>query len=283
MANSHQFRNLVFLCTLLALLPPYQAVAQPAPGAEFKIGGSLLHFDYREINDNDKELDREEGFIPGVALGMSKAVKQWVFAGDFAYHGGDVAYTGNTNTGIPITTTTRQNIANITLRAEYWFAFDNIPDFAAYVGAGQHQWQRDIRSTTTASGAPVSGLFETYSWRTIFLGVKTELYHSNSDNLFVDIRLVQTRSPRINVQFNNTYDNAILDLGERRGYKVALPWHHAVDVSTRLVVEPYFESYEFGRSESAPLTSNGSVVGSVFEPYSQTSNYGLTVGISQAF
>ena len=95
--------------------------------------------------------------------------------------------------------------------------------------------------------------------------------------------MIQTISPRIEVHFNNANDNAKLDLGERVGYRIGLPWNFAKDKDFNLILEPYFERYEFGRSATSTLTSNGAPVGTVFEPRSETVNYGLTVGISTFF
>lgn len=267
-------------CTLLII---QEVEAQPQNGIEYSIGGSILHFDYQEFNDSGKLLDREQGFIPGLALGLSNKADQWVFAGDFSYHAGDVPYVGNTNNGIPITTTTRQNIVALGLRAEYSLQSDKGSEYAIYFGTSYHQWERDIRSTTTASGAPVSGLFEIYTWWTGFVGIKSEIYRSGSDSLLFDIRLLQTFNPEIKVFFGNAYDNVKLPLGERWGGRLALPWRYLLDQESSLLIEPYAEYFEFGRSNSAPLTSSGSVVGSVLEPFSQTLNYGLTLGVTRKF
>lgn len=269
------YRHFIFLSTLLyGLLTAPIVIAQPGSGAEFRISGSLLHFDYQEFNDSGKLLDHEEGFIPGLALNLSNTFDQWTLAGDLSYHAGDVPYVGYTNTGLPITTTTRQNIADLALRAEYWRQSDNEQDYAVYFGTGYHLWGRDILSTTTTSGAPVSGLYEIYTWWTGFLGIKAGLYHAASNSLIVDIRLLKTIMPDITVYFANSSNNVKLPLGERWGAKLALPWRSALGSSSSLLIEPYTEFFELGRSPT---------VGGIYEPNSQTFNYGLTVGIAQKF
>lgn len=276
-------RPLVILCSLLLLLAASCTTAHASNDTGYTISGSLLHFDYQEFSDTGKLLDRETGYIPGLVLGLNKAAGQWLFAGDFSYHRGDTPYTGYTNSGIPITTTTRQNIADIALRAEYWPQTGSEPPYAIYLGAAWRQWQRDILSTTTASGAPVGGLYEIYKWWTGFMGIKGEVFSSADNRLILDIRLQQTFKPTIHVDFHGTYDSANLPLGERLGARLALPWQHKLSGMTTLAIEPYAEYYEFGRSATAPLSKNGSVVGNVYEPLSQTLNYGLTVGVNQRF
>lgn len=276
-------RLTAILIMLVALLLPFAVMAQPEQGNELTVAGTALHFDYQEFNDTGKLLDREEGYIPGVILGLSHTMDRWQFAGDFAFYTGDVAYTGLTNTGIPISTRTRQQIADVALRTEYWLQSKYGPDYAVYLGAGYHFWNRDIQATTTASGVPVSGLFETYEWWSGFIGLKSELYTVEPIRWLLDVRLFQTINPSIKVYFNGQNDNATLALGERWGARVAFPLRYSIKPGTGLIVEPYVERFELGRSSTMPLTSNGAVVGSVFEPFSQTFNYGLSVGISQNF
>lgn len=283
MLKTHRSDFVPILYALLALLAPPGVMAQPENGRELTISGSVLHSGYQEFDEAGSLLDREDGYIPGLVLGLSQTADHWVFAGDFAFHEGDVIYTGQTNTGIPISTRTRQNIADIAVRTEYWLQSSKGFSYAPYLGAGYHRWDRNIQSTTTSSGTSVSGLFETYTWWSGFLGTKATLYESESARWLLDARLMQIINPSVNIHFDGQYDNLKLLLGERWGVRVSLPWRYMMNQSSGLNVEPFAESYELGRSVTTPLTRNGTAVGSVFEPRSQTINYGLVVGISQHF
>ncbi len=255
----------------------------PVSGKEFKIEGSVLHFDYQELDDSGKLLDREKGFIPGFKLGLSQTSEQWVLAGDFALHAGDVAYTGQTQTGIPISSYTTQNIADLALRSEYWIGDNQSTSFALYLGAGYHYWMRNILSTSTSSGTPVNGLLEIYTWWSGFLGMKAEIYQSDFSLWLLDARLTHTINPQITIDFNGMYDKTTLDLGERTGFRLSLPSKYTINKSASLLIEPYAESFELGRSKTSTLDKNGVPGGTVFEPYSRTIIYGLSVGISQFF
>lgn len=268
---------------LLGLTLTYIQFSFASDQAEWQISGSILNFGYKELDLNKKLLDREDGFIPGIKLGVRYPIKQWVLAGDLAYHTGDAAYTGQTQTGIPITTTTNQRIADTTLQAEYWTQTEEGTAYAPYLGGGFHYWRRDIKPTTISSGAPVRGLLEIYTWWQIFLGVKSEIYQSETISWQLDTHLSYLIQPSIYVDFNGLYDNATLPLGERWGLKVALPGHYKLNPTADLLIEPFAETYELGRSSTATLTSNGTPVGSVNEPYSQTINYGVSLGVSQKF
>lgn len=279
----YTFRLLPILFTLFVPLYTLEAMAQAQKGNEVSISGSVMHFNYKEWDDSGKLLDQEDGFLPGFLLGLNQKTDSWLIAENFTYHGAEVNYTGQTQTGIPITTHTKQQIADIAMHAEYWIVNKQSLNYALYFGAGYHFWDRNIHPTTTAGGAPVSGLHEIYSWWSGFLGMKAEIYQSDTSIWQLDARLTHTINPQISIDFNGQYDNATLGLGERTGFRLSIPSKYSLNSTTSLNIEPYVESFEFGRSSTSPLTSNGTTIGTVFEPYSQTINYGLTVGISQHF
>ena len=287
MQLSKIFNFWYYLCALIALLPANEVMAQPKIGPEVTIAVSVLNFGYKEFDDNGTLLDREDGLIPGAVLSLSHTSNRWVFAGDISYHGGEVVYDGQTNTPtpVPIKTRTAQNIADLALRSEYWL----YPRYAHYLGAGYHHWDRDILPGTDANGGAVGGLFESYAWGTFFIGAKAVVYESRSANWLLDARLLKIIKPTMTVRLNS-YDSATLSLGERPGFRVALPWRYTVKKSTSLNVEPYAETFELGRSATTRLTANGAPAFDqfgnpvyIYEPLSQTVNYGLTLGISQHF
>jgi hypothetical protein len=263
------------LCAAIALLGPLASNAQPEEGSEIEIGAAVLNFGYKEFDYSDKLLNREDGNLPGATLRLSHSRKPLLFAGDVYYYGGDVAYDGQTDTGIPVTTRTGEKILDTAVRAEYWLARPGELNHALYAGAGYHRWQRDIRPTYTATGQPVSGLFETYQWWFAFVGAKLTLSESPKVRWLLDTRVVRLIHPSITVESNGLYDNARLDLGERWGGRLALPWRYTMSRTAGLTVEPFVESFGLGRSTTA--------VGTVSEPRSETRNYGLVISVSQHF
>jgi len=285
MHSSKRTRLGFILCTLLALLAPSAAIAQPDKGSVLSIAASTLRFGYQEFNDAGQMLDREDGNIPGVVVGMSSNSGSWLFAGDASYYGGNVDYDGQTNTAppVPVRTRTTQNIADVALRTEYWLQNGKASRYALYLGGGYHYWGRDIQPASDANGNPVGGLFEAYTWWSGFLGAKAALYDSGTSRWLLDARLMQIINPTMDVRFSG-YDSSRLALGERPGIRISLPWRYTMNRSSSFGIEPYAESYELGRSANTPLTINGSATGQqIYEPQSKTRNYGLSVGINQHF
>ena len=284
------FISSVSVSVFLMFLAPARVMAQPEEGQALTIGAAVLDFGYQEFSDSGKRLNREDGAIPGLGIGISHSFARWLLSGDFSYHAGDVTYRGQTNTGIPITSHTDQEIVAMTLRIEYWQATTMLIqggglgyNAALYLGVGYHDWVRDIQPTRTAGGAPVSGLFEVYQWWLGFMGAKAVLYESRHADWLLDARLIRPVNPSIKVDFKGRYDNIQLNLGERWGVRLALPWRYAISPSTGLMVEPFMESHALGRGATASLTRNGVPVGTVNEPRSESRNYGLVIGINQRF
>ncbi len=271
------------LCATLALLGPLDSKAQPQEGSEIEIGAAVLNFGYKEFSENGKLLDREDANIPGTMLRFSHPRKPFLFAGEVSYYGGDVVYDGQTNTGIPITTRTGERIVDTAVRAEYWEATPAGFNYALYAGAGYRRWERDIRPTHTAAGVPVSGLFETYQWWFGLLGAKFTLFESPQARWLWDARVVRPVNPSITVDSPGQYDSVRLGLGERWGWRLALPWRYGMSQAAGLTVEPFVESFEIGRSATVTAIKNGTPVGTVTEPRSETRNYGLAISVSSRF
>lgn len=275
-------RHLAVICSLLLFLQP-AAYAQEHEGLSFLLGSDLQHFDYREYSDQGKLLDLENGFLPGILLGVEHNQHPWKIAGQLSHHAGDTTYTGQTNGGAPITTTTRQQIINIELRAGYRLHQIQQIKPALYFGAANHSWRRDIQPTYTSSGMPVRGLLETYRWWQAFGGMQISNSQAASFDWGLDARLTRIIDPKVEVDYAGLYDNAKLNLGERWGFRLSLPMSYSMRYSTSLSLEPYLEKYSLGRSSSVPLIRQGNIVGTVYEPDSTGSNYGVTINIHMHF
>jgi hypothetical protein len=270
----------IFGCLMLA---PLNAMAQPQNGMELSVSASALNFGYKEFDDSGALLNREDGLIPGVAFSLNRYQNKWLMAADFSYHTGSVQYQGQTTTGIPANSTTHQKITDVSAHAERWITTQGGWDWAPYFGAGFHQWVRDIQPTTLASGATASGLYETYDWGLVFGGGKFTLYDSGKSHWVGDMRLTYHVMPKMKVDFRGQYDNATLPLGARLGTRLAFPWRYELDSQTSLMVEPFYERFELGRSDTVIITSNGVAAATAFEPRSISQHYGLQVGISEHF
>jgi hypothetical protein len=243
---------------------------------------AVTDFSYRELADSGALLDREDGLLPGMALGASWRSGPWEVAADVGFLGQIADYSGRTSTGIAITTDTSEEMRSGAIRA--WRRLDLAGIAVAPHGAVRyHRWDRSIRSTRTASGTPVNGLFERYEWWTAELGVEVLVLRGERLRAWMDARLFRTLRPTVEIAFENGLDDARLALGERTGHRLSIAASYALTPSVDLRAEPYYEAFGFGRSDAGELTRAGVRAGTVHEPRSETRNVGLAVGASRRF
>ena len=243
----------------------------------------MVDFGYKEFSDSGTLLDREDGLLPGLALEVARRIGDWRLSGDARYFSGSADYDGRTNFGTPIRTETDERMYSLSLRIAHEFRIGGW-SIAPYAGYGYHRWQRDIKPTQTAGGAPVSGLFEVYTWKAAEMGALVQRSFLERFNAGVDLRVFRVLDPEVEVRFSSVFDNAQLALGERSGVRVALIGAYELDERLRLRLELYHEGWSFGRSSPQPLTSGGNATAvSVQEPRSDTRNTGLTLGLVFGF
>jgi hypothetical protein len=265
-----------------AVFDPPAAIGTTASGLGVHAAVGVNDFSYEELADDGASLDREDGFIPGVVLGASWRSGAWEVTGELGYSRRDVDYAGKTNAGVPIATQAAEEMRNGALRVRRWLELGGRA-VAPYGGLAHHRWDRSIRPTRTASGTPVSGLFEKYAWWTAELGVELPVVSGKRLRGGMDARLVRTLHSTVEVEFPTGLDDASLRLGDRTGYRLGTPWSWALTASTELRLDVYYEAWGFGRSRDEDLTRGGARVGTVHEPRSETRKVGLTVGCRRQF
>jgi hypothetical protein len=243
-----------------------------------RIGLSALEFGYKEFSDNGALVDRERGGLPGLAAALTRTQGRWFATGEVSYFSGAARYRGQTQSGAPLNTRTEEKLLDIQMQTGRWYRLRGDIDWSVYAGLGYHRWQRDIKPIEN-----VNGLFEIYNWGYGILGTKAFIYKSGKWEGGIDLRLNRTIFPKIRVDFKGIYDDAHLDLGGRFGTRLSLPWRYRFSQDTAFAFEPYMESWNLGRSPNKPLTQNGALAGHVFEPRSETHNYGMSVSVIRDF
>jgi hypothetical protein len=243
-----------------------------------RIGLSVLEFGYKEFSYDGGLVDREKGGLPGLAGSLTRTQGPLFVTGEVSYFSGKARYRGQTQSGAPLNTRTGEMLLDIQMQTGRWYRLRGGIVGAVYAGLGYHRWQRDIRPTEN-----INGLFEIYDWGYGMLGMKGFIYKSGNWEGGIDLRLIHTIFPKVVVNFKGNYDDAHLNLGERFGARLSLPWGYRFNQDTAFTFEPYMEGWNLGRSPTKPLTRNGALAGSVFEPRSETRNYGLTVGVARNF
>ena len=248
--------------------------------SEMYLSASLLDFTYKEFDDAGALLDREDGLIPGFMLGYKQQRNDVFTELSFSYHGTDIKYDGQTQSGTPITTRSDADIYELQLKVGSRYRAANNYKYHVYGGIGYHFWQRNIRSTATALG-----IYEEYDWSYLMLGAKFPLMQTVDSTLDFDIQYTRMISANIFVQLSPLgADDVNLALGKENSYRFSLPWRVKTQKSSIWVIEPYYEFWEIGKSEIKPITAGGTPTGFiVWEPRSETNNVGINLKIVTPF
>jgi hypothetical protein len=254
---------------------------------EIQFGFSLMDMNYREFDDNDFVLNREDGFLPGVTGQLTLESKSFDSSLHASYHTADIDYDGYTQSLIPVQTKTSTDILDI----HYRLSTKPEQQFQWYGGVGYRYWRRNILPTVIDTGTGpqgVAGILEEYSWFYGLAGVKTNLYQRGPYEFAVDLRITHMLRAQMDIDFLGFQglDDKTLDLGEQTNFRIGLPWKVKTANSYTWLVEAYFETWDIGKSNTVNLTQGGSLVTGcpgpsdpcgVLEPRSETRNVGITM------
>lgn len=273
-------RKIIFFLLLCASFSLHAQWEGSSGDSEVYLGASLLDFTYKEFDDDDILLDREDGFIPGVILGYKQKRNEVYTDISFSYHATDIKYDGQTQAGDPVTTRSDADIYELQLKAGSYYYTTSSYKYFVYGGLGYRLWQRNIRSTAVATG-----IFEEYDWSYLMLGATFPISHSSASKLDFDIQYTKMLGANIFVELSTLgADDVDLALGKENGYRFSFPWQINTDNSSVWVIEPYYEFWEIGKSEVKPITSGGIPTGFVvWEPRSETSNVGVNFKLVMPF
>lgn len=248
-----------------------------ASDPEYHFGVALMKFQYDEYNDSNVFLDGESGFIPGVIFKRKQDhisyYSEWVGQ----LYGNTIKYTGQTQSGTPLTT--QSDAVIFDTHFKLGFPFAEAPNHGVYVGLGYRYWLRNIRSGYDINGNPVAGLLEHYCWLYGLFGYAANYTVNENVKVGFDVRLTNMINAKMNVDFlgYNNYDDTQVDLGNKSGTRFAIP----IQIETRetsLIISPYYEIIDIGRSNNVRVTSGGVPTAiEIHEPRSETRNVGIEV------
>ena len=259
---------LFFVLLLFSVGSVAETMRPGAYTAEF--GGSMMRFNYAEYQDDGiTTWNKERGVIPGLSFRFAQRRNAWEWEGAANYYYGRVDYTGQTNLGAPHSTFTNEEVFDVALRLGRWYegSYPVMP----YAGLGYRIWDRDILPTRS-----VGGLFESYRWNYAWLGAKIVAYQQGASKLMLDIGWIRPINPVMDI--SGAYGNPRLHPRSLDGLRLMLTSRLALHEGATLVVEPYFEYWELGRS---PTVSSGGYT--LYEPASKTKNFGVNLRLGWMF
>lgn len=249
--------------------------AAPAIGGSLAVGA--MHFQFEEFDADDRRLVEESGWLPGVTAALGWHGSRFSLGGALAYYSGEIDYDGQTSLGVPIDSDTEQHILDLALETAYRLPLALPPRVYVYAGGAYRHWQRDIQSV----GA-VSGLDETYQWWRAEAGARLR-WSAGANEWGLDGAVTRNLNPDVEVDFGGAFDSVTLDLGERWGWRTGANWSRRVAPGLAVGLDVFYERWDLGESSTETLGSNGVSAGSVFQPRSESRNYGIALTLRRAW
>jgi hypothetical protein len=268
-----KYLSVFFAINCFFLSSAHVAAADKFCNLSSSTGVRLESYEYRETDSNNRLIDKEDGLLPGLQMGLAVKCDQWELAANGSLQHARLEYDGQTNTGAKFLTRTEEKIRELSAQIGRRFFSAGANSIGVYAGLGEWSWQRNI-----ASRSNVSGLDETYRWRYYFLGGNVALVEKNPHQLLFDIRWLHRTQAKLSVDFRGIFDKPEdLSLNVQNGWRLALPWRYVLDNSNIMHIEPYAESWHIDRTGSKSISRNGLQIGNFFEPASNTKLYGVTL------
>lgn len=241
---------------------------------------------YREYNDQEQELDREQGRLDAYQLRarLDFTAEDSLHLG-YLHSQGRIDYVGHSQAGEPLTTQTDETSKRGTISLRHRFGWLEIG-----VGAVKQSWARDIRAGSTQSGTPIAQLYEYYRWSGPLLELSTGYQWHRlqaqillraaqlSGDLMIDLTAVPVGN---NGQLRN-YGKPVLKLTDGYEASTELELRYAI-TSSWFVLLNYAQTYRaFPQSESVSVRSGWSSF-SLHEPRSTNYLYRIDLGLGYRF
>lgn len=242
------------------------------------VNSIVMDFDFSEYDENG-EVVNERGVIAGAGVELGKAFGALWLSTKGSIIKGLTVYDGQTQSGIPHKTNTDQTVYDYSFQVGRIYQSWRRHDYAIlYAGLGFHQWTRDIKTRNN-----VQGLYERYSWLYAHVGARGFLYSTERMHLMVELNLLRTINPVMDVSFKGQHDNTRVSLGEHYGAKLSIPFHFSITRRFIVYADIFFEAWDLGQSKVVDLTSDGFVSGGLQEPRSTSRFKGAEIGFLLRF
>lgn len=280
LSHMKYLRNFIlYLLFFSASLFAQQLFAQQAPQSTLSVSPVFHYFNYTEYDDNNVELDRETGLIPGLELSFLVEDRRIRHSFEIVMSmiNGRVDYDGQTQAGVPFITKTDETLYQLGFRYGWRTESPFIPE-KLYIAVNHHRWDRDI-----IGKGNVQGLSEVYEWGELSLGLIQPFYQNNQTSLLIDASVLYIFGPEIEVDLSDFgFGKPVLELGARYGGRIQLLYKEKKADDIELSVSMYLEGWRFGRSNSTTIFSpTGSAV--ITEPKSETLHSGIRFTIQKLF
>jgi len=259
--------------TYVSLLLLYFSPSEFAYADFFEVTPTLYAFDYREFDQSNRLLDKEQGLLSGAKFSGRHEYGNGNLNIHAALYGGSVDYTGQTQSGIPHQTDTDTRLFNIGFRLDL-VQTTSIP-VQLFLGLQHWRWDRDILTRNN-----VQGLHEIYSWEEAELGARFDWAIARQSSMWIETSGLYVINPQMDLELPAS--DLSFHLGAESGYRLRTGISLQGN-SVSLSVNAFVERWEFGRSNT--IFTNDFFGSSAYltEPASKSFHSGLELGFISRF
>jgi hypothetical protein len=257
--------KLIFQATLAAAIHglfmlPANAQLQGAIG----IGGR--HAATTEVDNAGNVLVREAGWLPGLSLRATykDGDLSWIAEGDI--YNGAIRYHGQTQAGNAADSTTDTGLTLLRIGG----AYDIGNDYSILAAIEWEKWRRNIIGTQGSAG-----LQERYDSKRLMAGVKKKWHLIGAAMISFDAALVISQPERLRVGFSGVLDPASLETKWSQGVRIGASIRPVAAPSLDLRIG--YDWINVPRSDDAPVTRNGQLMGTIAQPEHQKQAIILTI------
>lgn len=257
---------------------PYDASATSARiydprYSSLEFGLMYYYYDYKEtFAPPDKST--ESGWLPGIYLGYEYKKPSDVYTRIYGHiAGGDLTYDGTTFSGIPKSFDHSMFFFKFEGDIGYTIPIDSRFLIIPYTGYGYRYWRRG--ETEVIAGAQF--IKEVYTWSYIPVGIKFDYAINNKWNIGASTAVHFMFGGEMKLyasEFNSSLPDVTFDLGNKPGFYLELPIRYKLANNWSILGSLWYEYSEIGKSD---------VIYGLYEPDSETHQYGFNLGVSYLF
>lgn len=218
------------------------------------VGVSRRDVTHTEYDKAGRQLVRESGWLPGIALSAAYGARNQTWFAEGEFYSRDIAYHGQTQGGTPVDSSTATGLALVRIGGTYAVS-------ASYSASAAIEWEKWSRDINGAQGA--AGLQERYQSTRLVAGAQKR-WHAAAGAMKVDAAVVISGPERMRVGFSGLLDPVTFKTKSAQGIRIG--------ASIRPAFAPWLElrsAYDWikvARSGDTPVTRDGQFVGTAAQP-----------------
>ncbi|MHB8742274.1 MAG: hypothetical protein ACYC9L_04035 [Sulfuricaulis sp.] len=278
MTSKRLCQHIIFLSALLIVT---DAIADNSPITPI----GHIGIDYAVSMKYHEPSMSESGRPYGIYLDWDiLPMRRWTILGNFSAMVGHLNYNGQTQSGIPLKSTTSDDIFMGELALGFHLGATN--DRTLYAGIGERYWKDFIANSTAVNGTPAFGYHRDVTYLYVPVGMRLDSALGQHWRLEIDAKYMSLLHGRVNSHLEDVNPNLNTlrnTQNQGHGYAIGVRFAHRLannPTFTGYFIEPYYQAWSVKRTDNTTAFYYGIPDGYGYEPDNATHILGLRFGLS---